>query len=180
MADLKTLYRAARFHEPLKEELGPVQSTIFEVLQGPTNAPLAWGAILAAIGALFFVGITRLSVPSSVKVVSEPVGAEVLVDGVVKGQAPLVLKDLSHGKHSVEVRQDAFQSKVLSVDIGAFAPRYYSAKLVPVPPKVVEAEEQKQQSLSQIFLTKAPEAKKVEKPSKSQVRAKTPVRVAAR
>ncbi|MBI5549019.1 MAG: hypothetical protein HY901_34480, partial [Deltaproteobacteria bacterium] len=94
MTDLKTLYRAARFHEPLKEELGPVQSLLFEVFQGPSNAPLAWGALLAAVGVLFFVGITRMSVPSAVKVVSEPAGAEVVVDGTPRGHAPLVLRDL--------------------------------------------------------------------------------------
>jgi len=63
MADLSTLYRAARYHEPLKQQLGPVESVIFEVMQGPANAPLAWGAILAAVGALLFVGIARLSSP---------------------------------------------------------------------------------------------------------------------
>ena len=92
MMDLKTIIRAARHHEPLKEELGPVQNIVFEMAQGPANAPMAWGAIAAAVVALVFVGITRLSVPSSIQVVSEPSGAEVMVDGVNKGVTPLTVK----------------------------------------------------------------------------------------
>ena len=137
MADLSSIYRAARYRQPLREQLNPLQSLFFEVCQGPSNAPLAWGAILAAIGALLFVGIVRLSVPGSIKVVSEPAGAEVVVDGVSKGQAPLVLRDLPRGRHHVELRQNAFQPKVLTVDIGAFSPSYYKAKLAPVPAKPV-------------------------------------------
>ena len=175
MADLKTIYRAARFHEPLREQLNPAQNMFFEVCQGPAAAPMAWGAILAAVGALLFVGIVRLSVPSSIKVVSEPSGAEVVVDGVGRGHAPVVLKDLSHGRHNVEVRQDGFQSKVLSADVGAFATSFYMAKLVPVPPKpvVAEAEQARPQSLGELFMVKGEEkiqAKKADSRKKSASR----------
>ena len=132
MADLKTVYRAARYHEPLRDELGPVQNLLFEMFQGPANAPLAWGAMLAAVGVLLFVGIVQLSVPSSIKVLANPSGAEVLVDGVSRGQAPLVLKDLPRGRHTVAVRKDGYQTKIWTADIGAFAQRHYLANLVPV------------------------------------------------
>ncbi|HEY3451211.1 MAG TPA: PEGA domain-containing protein [Myxococcales bacterium] len=167
MADLKTIYRAARYNEPLRDELNPVQSAFFEVCQGPANAPLAWGAILAAIGALFFVGIVRLSVPSSIKVVADPAGAEVVVDGVSRGQTPVVLKDLPRGRHNVEVRKDGYQVKVLTADIGAFSQRFYLANLVPVPAKsaVTQQEAAKPQSLAEIFMVKG-EEKLVAKPGK--------------
>lgn len=158
MADLKTIYRAARYNEPLRERLNPLQSVFFDVCQGPANAPLAWGAMLAAVGMLLFVAIVQLSVPSKIKVVSEPAGAQVFVDGVAKGQAPLVLKDLGRGRHNIELRQDAFQSRVLTVDIGAFSPSFYSGKLVPVPAKpTVVAESERPESLGSIFETKATE-----------------------
>ena len=188
MADLKTIYRAARFHEPLREQLSPAQNVFFEVCQGPASAPLAWGAILAAVGALLFVGIVRLSVPSTIKVVSDPAGAEVMVDGISRGHAPVVLKDLSHGRHNVEVRQDGFQSKVLSADIGAFATSFYMARLAPVPPKVVaaEVEQAKPQSLGELFMVKGEEKLTPKKADKKKVasasRSKSPqgLRLAAR
>ena len=155
MADLKSIYRAARYREPLREQLNPAQNLFFEVCQGPANAPLAWGAILAAVGALLFVGIVRLSVPSSIKIVSDPAGAEVVVDGVSRGQAPVVVKDLPRGRHSVEVRRDGFQPKVLTADIGAFSSSHYLARLAPVPARPVVVERQAQPpSLGEIFMVK--------------------------
>ncbi len=183
MADLKTIYRAARYNEPLREELSPVQNAFFEVCQGPANAPLAWGAILAAVGALLFVGIVRLSVPSSIKIVSEPSGAEVVVDGVSRGQAPLVLEDLSRGRHNVELRRDGYQVKVLTADIGAFAQRHYLARLAPIParPAAVTEHEAKPKSLGEIFMVKG-EQKITPKPGKAAVSRKGSrgLRVAAR
>jgi hypothetical protein len=182
MMDLKTIIRAARHHEPLKEELGPVQNIVFEMAQGPANAPMAWGAIAAAVVALVFVGITRLSVPSSIQVVSEPSGAEVMVDGVNKGVTPLTVKDIARGRHSVELRQEAYQPKTLTVDIGAFAQRKYSAKLSPVPPKatVAEADQQQPQTLAQIFIHQPPPEKADKKAPAKAAHGKKPVRVASR
>lgn len=188
MADLKTIYRAARYNEPLREELNPVQNLFFEVCQGPANAPFAWGAILAAVGALLFVGIVRLSVPSSIKVVSDQRGAEVLVDGMNRGETPVVVKDLPRGRHTIEVRKDGYQSKVLTADIGAFAQRAYLANLVPVPAKpVVTEQEAKPQSLGEIFMVKGeekisskPEKKKAEKKVAASRKSSRGIRLAAR
>ncbi|MGC4117151.1 MAG: PEGA domain-containing protein [Myxococcales bacterium] len=175
MADLRTIYRAARYNEPLLEELGPFQNLFFEVCQGPANAPLAWAAVLAAVGALLFVGIVQLSVPSSIKVVADPSGAEVLVDGVRRGQTPLVLKDLPRGRHTVEVRKDGYQTKVLTADIGAFARRHYLANLVVVPPKpAVTEQEARPQSLTEIFMVKGA-VKTAPKPAGKKPEAKKPV-----
>ncbi|MBI5542559.1 MAG: hypothetical protein HY901_01625, partial [Deltaproteobacteria bacterium] len=82
-----------------------------------------------------------------------------------------------------ELRHDAYQTKVLSVEIGAFAARHYVAKLSPVPPKAAVAEEgqQKAQSLGEIFLTKATEKPVNKKKSRNLGRAsKTGARLAMR
>jgi len=177
---LSELYDAAVHKKPLKEELDPVRGVLFEMLQGPTNAPLQWGLIFAAIVIMGFAGVTRLSVPTRIQIVAEPQGAEVVVDGVVRGTAPLMLKDLPRGRHTVEVRQAEFQTKVLTVDVGAFSPKKYTATLAVVPPKAVEPVE-KQQTLAQIFATKATE--KAPPPGKRAAGkglAKPGVRLAAR
>jgi len=183
MVPLSTVIRAARHRQPLQQRLGPIDGLVFEMAQGPANAPLAWGMLAGLVLSLMFVGIVRLSVPSTIKLVTEPSGVEVVVDGVSRGIAPLKLKDLGHGRHNVELRQDGFQTKTLSVDIGAFAQSSYLAKLTPVPPKV-ELPEQKPQSLGEIFLTKAPEPVKTSKSAKkaavTHARKPAGVRVAAR
>ena len=134
--------------------------------------------------ALMFVSVTRLSVPSSIQVVSEPAGAEVVVDGVAKGVTPLTVKGITRGRHNVELKQEAYQPKVITVDIGAFAQRKYSAKLTPVPPKVaMDSQEAQPQSLTQVFANRAPEkleAKPEKKVAVAKKAGKKPVRVAQR
>jgi hypothetical protein len=186
MVPLSTVIRAARHHEPLKQQLGLVDGLVFEMAQGPANAPLAWGVLAAAVASLMFVGVTRLSVPSTIRVVSEPAGAEVVVDGTVRGTAPLAIKDLPRGRHNIEVREADYQTRTLTVDISAFAQSSYLAKLTPIPPRIEEPQ-QKQASLSEIFLTKGPEsanaakpAKKAATPSRAQDRTAKAARVAAR
>jgi len=156
MVPLSTVIRAARHNQPLKQQLGPIDGLVFEMAQGPANAPMAWGILAGLVLALMFVGIVRLSVPSTIKVASEPTGAEVVVDGVSRGVAPLKLHDLSHGRHNVELKAADYQTKTISVDIGAFAQTSYRATLAPMPKVEVQAE-QKPPTLSEVFATKATE-----------------------
>jgi eukaryotic-like serine/threonine-protein kinase len=46
----------------------------------------------------------------TIDVISDPPGAEVLVDGVVKGRTPLRLSDLDPGSYDFEVRKDGYNS----------------------------------------------------------------------
>jgi hypothetical protein len=171
MVPLSTVIRAARHNEPLKQQLGPIDGLVFEMAQGPANAPMAWGMLAGLLLALMFVGGVRLSVPSSIKVASEPTGAEVVVDGVSRGIAPVQLKDLSHGRHTVELKAAEYQTKTLSVDIGAFAQTSYRATLSPMP-KVVVQQEEKPQTLGEIFATKAPEPAKAKATTRSGAKKK--------
>jgi len=146
---------------------------IFEFLQGPSNAPLAWAAAFAGVLLLLFVGVVRLSVPSAVKIKSDPAGAEVLVDGVLRGQTPIKLAGLSRGRHTLEVREAGYEGKTLDFEIAAFAPSQKSVSLTKREEPVAQAVAPNQpeggsRGLASIFAVGAPS----ETPAKSADRRK--------
>ncbi|MBI5543448.1 MAG: PEGA domain-containing protein [Deltaproteobacteria bacterium] len=148
---MRQLIRAALYREPLKEDPGPVGRAIFEILQGPAHAPMAWASAVAGIVALVFLAVGKLAVPSTITIESQPAGATVLLDGEDRGATPLVLKGLDRGRYSVEVRLADHQSRLIAADVHAFAPSHYLATLIPVPRTEAGESHVQPQSLTQIF-----------------------------
>lgn len=134
-----SLVRAALFNEPLQEQPGPVGQIAFEILQGPVHAPFAWSFVAVAVAFAGVVGVVRASVPSIVAIVSEPAGAEVVVDGASLGVTPLKLKKLTNGPHTVELKLSGYEAKSVHVQIEPFASDRYEAGLIAVPVKVEPA-----------------------------------------
>jgi serine/threonine-protein kinase len=58
----------------------------------------------------------------TLRVVSEPPGARVLLDGRARGSAPLDLAELAFGKHEVRVEQQGYEPQRRSVELDAEAP----------------------------------------------------------
>jgi FtsP/CotA-like multicopper oxidase with cupredoxin domain len=58
--------------------------------------------------------------PGAIKVTSDPKGATVTLDGIVKGVTPLKIKDVAPGKHTVVISMDNFYPKqrVVKVESG--------------------------------------------------------------
>ncbi len=54
---------------------------------------------------------------NSLRVLSQPEGAEVTVNGVVRGRAPVVLNDLENGTYEVKGRIEGYPSQGLSVEL---------------------------------------------------------------
>jgi PEGA domain/Domain of unknown function (DUF4410) len=77
-------------------------------------------------------GLTE-SVPIAID--SEPSGAEVYVDDVFAGTAPLPSYRLPPGDHAVELRKDGYISWIRKIRITSGAPTQVKAVLLPEPPK---------------------------------------------
>ena len=129
---LKEIIYAARHSEPLSRELTPVENFVFEVAMGPREAPLPWAAVGMSVLALLFVSVIKLSVPSSIRVTSDPRGAEVTVDGKVLGTTPLRITKLEHGSHTVQVRMNGYEPRILYPEIAAFAGNSYAVSLAKI------------------------------------------------
>lgn len=48
--------------------------------------------------------------PGSTTITATPAGAKVFVDGILRGPAPVTVKDLQKGEHYVQIRQDGFET----------------------------------------------------------------------
>jgi len=64
--------------------------------------------LIPALIALSPIGVNAAGTQGTVKVVTEPAGAEVFVDGQPKGVSPLTIDGLSAGEHRVRVVKDGF------------------------------------------------------------------------
>jgi len=71
------------------------------------------------------------SVPVRLTVQGEPIDAEVVIDGEVRGKTPLTF-ELPARKHSFEVRKAGMQAERIDVDLSAAVDRTVDYKLVPV------------------------------------------------
>jgi len=67
--------------------------------------------------------------PAHLRVTSAPSGAEVRVDGVLRGETPLQLDDLSFGVHEVEARRPGRKSATAKVELQPAARRKLHLKL---------------------------------------------------
>lgn len=87
-----------------------------EAVAAPTAAPVAATPEPTPVA-------TAAPVAGALRVVSEPAGARVKVDGEAKGQTPLDLADLPFGSHDVRVELKGFDAQVRSVNLSAEEPR---------------------------------------------------------
>lgn len=76
------------------------------------------------------VALTPLLQKGSLNVTSVPPGASVMVDGVYRGLASLVVPDLSAGTHQLIVGADGYSDLAISVQIRAGEELPYTARLV--------------------------------------------------
>lgn len=53
--------------------------------------------------------------PGTTTITSTPAGAKVFIDGVLRGQAPVTVKDLQKGDHYVQVRMDGYETFAVQV-----------------------------------------------------------------
>jgi hypothetical protein len=60
-----------------------------------------------------------LSQPGSIAVTSSPSGAEVYLDGTLKGPAPVMLKDVSPGNHIIWCKKSGYEDLQQSIDVTA-------------------------------------------------------------
>ncbi len=67
-----------------------------------------WG-ILALLAALALTGgCTEPLPPGSIAVASDPAGADVYLDGLLRGETPLLLEGVAAGEHALELRHGGF------------------------------------------------------------------------
>jgi CRISPR/Cas system-associated exonuclease Cas4 (RecB family) len=73
----------------------------------------------------------------TVNVTSDPSGADVKLDGVLKGTTPLAITDISPGTHTLRVEETGYQPFTAPVDVTGGVTTNVHAVLDPVPPVVV-------------------------------------------
>ena len=55
----------------------------------------------------------------SLEIITEPVGASILIDNESKGLTPLIIEDLDVGKHRVIINNEGFERKIEPIFIFA-------------------------------------------------------------
>jgi TonB family protein len=80
---------------------------------------MVFAALVAAGGALMLRDQLPLGASAALEVASDPLGAEVTVDGVERGRSPLTLAGITAGPHIVGVRLAGYSSAELRVDLPA-------------------------------------------------------------
>jgi hypothetical protein len=65
-------------------------------------------------------------------VASDPGGAEVYVDDVLRGASPVSLSGMSAGSHTIRLVKEGYEPMIVPVDISAGRTTEYSTSLVPV------------------------------------------------
>ena len=73
----------------------------------------------------------------SLNVTSDPAGADVKLDGVLKGTTPLTVTGVSPGSHTLRLEKTGYVAYTAPVSITAGETTYVHAVLDPVPPPVV-------------------------------------------
>ena len=107
-----------------------------------------WIALLA-VAALLVVGLTvggallffggEDTGTVSVRVVPEAAEARVFVDGVRRGDAPLLLEHVPEGEHSIEVRAEGFRTTARTVPVNAGSTAMLEIAMEPEPGAVAVA-----------------------------------------
>ena len=72
--------------------------------------------------------------PGSISVTSSPSGAEVYLDGALKGTAPVMLKDVSPGKHVIWCKKSGFEDFQLNIEVASGGVTTSACNLTPAPP----------------------------------------------
>lgn len=117
-----------RGRTPVEVALAPgVEHDIGLVLQGYASATVR---VAARPGVRETRSIDLQPIQVALTVQGEPAGAEVLVDGVVRGQAPLTLQ-LPARPHQVEVRREGSEPQGFRVDLSAAVARTLDYSLTP-------------------------------------------------
>jgi len=80
---------------------------------------MVFAALVAAGGALMLRDQLPLGASAALEVASDPLGAEVTVDGVERGRSPLTLAGITAGPHIVGVRLAGYSSAELRVALPA-------------------------------------------------------------
>jgi hypothetical protein len=69
----------------------------------------------------------------SLSVTTDPAGAEVYVDGVLRGASPATIPDIPAGAHMLRLKREGYQVMTVPVEIPAGKTTEYSTTLVPEP-----------------------------------------------
>ena len=72
---------------------------------------------------LLDIGRSRLKARSRLTVAATPPGAHVIVDGRLKGRAPLTIEGLTEGRHAIRIEAPGFEPWVRQIDVGSGAGR---------------------------------------------------------
>lgn len=84
----------------------------------------------------FFQDIVAKAQAATLKVSSNVRGAQVLVDGEVIGQTPLLREGIAPGAHTIEVRSEGFTSWTAKVDMEPKGRTLFNVELKPLPKPV--------------------------------------------
>lgn len=98
---------------------------------------------------LFFQDIVTKANAATLQVSSNVRGAQVLVDGKVIGQTPLLRKGIPPGSHTVEVLSEGFTSWKANVQMQAKGRTQFNVDLKPLPKPVAQAQPVAQPSVVQ-------------------------------
>ena len=63
------------------------------------------------------VAILGINLKKSLTIKSDPIGATVIFDSIVKGQTPIIIADIDTGMHQIEIRKKGFYLKKIKIHV---------------------------------------------------------------
>ncbi|MEA2624790.1 MAG: eukaryotic-like serine/threonine-protein kinase [Candidatus Binatota bacterium] len=83
----------------------------------PKRQPVSAPAPIRAVARTAPAAATISPLLAAIEVRSEPIGAEIVIDGVSRGRTPSTVRGLSPGEHAFEVRKDGFVPYRAALDV---------------------------------------------------------------